>query len=77
MIDVRELLFLVQSAWKFIQAGVPQGFILFVLFFSYFLLFIYDVVPDIRSNIDISVDDISLFIIVENLDKGKICIGDR
>ena len=54
-----------ESAWKFIQAGVPQGSILGLFLF---LLFINDVVTDIGSNIRLFADDTSLFIIVENLD---------
>ena len=54
-----------ESAWNFIQAGVPQGSILEPLLF---LLFINDIVTDIGSNIRLFADDNSLFIIVENPD---------
>ena len=54
-----------ESAWKFIRAGVPQGYILGPLLF---LLFSKDIVTDFESNIRLFADDTDLFIIVENPD---------
>ena len=51
-----------ESAWKFIRADVPQGFIFGTLFF---LFFINDIVTDIGSNVRLFADDTSLFIIVK------------
>ena len=48
-------------AWKFIRAGVPQGYIFGPLLF---LLFSKDIVLDIGSNIRCFADDTNLFIIV-------------
>ena len=53
----------VNSNWTFIRAGVPQGSILGPLLF---LLYIYDIVSEIGSNIRLLADDISLFIVVDN-----------
>lgn len=53
----------VQSEWRSVRAGVPQGSILGPLLF---LLFINDIVEDINSNIRLFADDTSLFIVVDN-----------
>ena len=55
----------VESALKFIRAGVPHGSIIGPFLFH---LFINDIVTDIGSNIRLFADDTSLSIMVENPD---------
>ena len=51
------------SEWAHVVAGVPQGSVLGLLMF---LLHINDITADIKSNIRIFADDVSLFHIVED-----------
>jgi hypothetical protein len=51
------------SEWKTINAGVPQGSILEPLLF---LLFINDIVTDIKASIQLFADDTSLYVAVDS-----------
>ena len=51
------------SEWAHVVAGVPQGSVLGPLMF---LLYINDITADIKSNVRIFADDVSLFHIVED-----------
>ena len=55
----------VESLWTFIKAGVPQGSILGPLLF---LLFKYDIVNEIHTNIRLFANDTNLYLIVEHPD---------
>ena len=49
------------SSWTSVKAGVPQGSILIPLLF---LLYINDIIEDIKSSIRLFADDTSLYIII-------------
>ena len=59
------------SDWNFINASVPQGSILALLF----LIFINNIVTNIGSNIRLFADETSLYIIVEHPDLAARCIN--
>ena len=55
------------SEWRRISAGIPQGSVLGPLFF---LLYINDLVENINSDVKLSVDDTSLFSVVQNVTRS-------
>lgn len=60
------------SDWTYIRAGVPRVSILGPLLF---LLYIYDILVDIGSNVDMFADDTSLFIVVDNPETAANCLN--
>ena len=63
--DRRQIVVLnsINSEWKNIKAGVPQGSILGPL---RFLMYVNDIPDNLSSNVKLFADDLSLFSIVDN-----------
>ena len=67
----RDILPGVTSVWRYILAGVPQGFRHGP---KLFLIYINDIVAEIGSNIRLFADDTSLYIIIENPITFAVCL---
>ena len=61
-----------KSNWNYINARVPQGSILGLILF---LIYINDIVSEIRANIRLFADDSSLYIIVQNPESATLCLN--
>ena len=61
----------VQSSWKQIHSGVPQGSVLGPLIF---LIYINDLADGISSNIKLFADDASLFIKVKDVEQAHLTL---
>ena len=60
------------SHWFPIEAGVPQGSILGSLLF---LIYINDIVTNIKSTVRLFSDDSSLYLIVDEPDEAARCLN--
>ena len=62
-----------KSTWESTLAGVPQGSVLGPFLF---LLYINDIVKNIKTNIRLFADDTSLFVVIENEESVKLLNED-